>query len=92
MNFIVSNQQSFQTNLSIHNINTRNKHHLHRSNANLPCFQKSTFYAGIKFLNSLPCGLTILKNEKAKFKLARLYLNTRSFYCVHEFFMCKNDL
>jgi hypothetical protein len=40
LNFVVNNQETFQTNLEIHNINTRNKHHLHRSNANLSCFQK----------------------------------------------------
>jgi len=39
-NFIINNQKIFQTNSSIHNINTRNKHHLHRPNANLSCFQK----------------------------------------------------
>jgi hypothetical protein len=41
LNFVVNNQETFQTNLEIHNINTRNKHHLRRPNANLPCFQKS---------------------------------------------------
>jgi len=30
MNFIVSNQEMFQTNSSIHNINISNKHYLHR--------------------------------------------------------------
>jgi hypothetical protein len=30
------------------------------------CFQKSTFYAGIKIFNSV----TILKNDKAKFQAA----------------------
>jgi hypothetical protein len=64
MNFIVNNEGNFQTNSSIHNINIRNKHHLHRPNASLSCFQKSTFYAGIKIFNSLPCSLTSLKNEK----------------------------
>ena len=40
-------------------------------------FQKSTFYAGIKFFNSLPPSLTILENNKAKFKAAlRKYLHT----------------
>ena len=29
MNFVINNQEIFQTNSSIHNINTRNKHHLH---------------------------------------------------------------
>jgi len=32
------------SNSSVHNINTRKKHHLHRQNANISCFQKSTFY------------------------------------------------
>ena len=36
--FIIDNQEIFQTNSSIHNINTRNKLHLHRPNANLSCF------------------------------------------------------
>jgi hypothetical protein len=78
---------------SIHNINTRNKHHLHRPNAKLSSFQKSTFYAGIKIFNSLPCSLIILKNEKAKFKLAlRKYLNTHSFHSVDTFFfVCTDD-
>jgi hypothetical protein len=40
MNFIVSYQEIFQTNSSVHNINTSNKHHLHRPNANLSFFQK----------------------------------------------------
>jgi hypothetical protein len=87
MNFIVSNQENFQTNSSIHSINRRNNRRLHRPNVNLSCFQKSTFYAGI--FNSLPRSLTILKNEQAKFKLAvRRYLNTHSFYFVDEFFVC----
>jgi hypothetical protein len=40
MNFLVNNQENFQTNSSIHSINTRNKHHLHRPIANLSCFRK----------------------------------------------------
>jgi len=31
---------------------------------------KSTFHAGIKSFNNLPRSLTILKNQKAKFKVA----------------------
>jgi hypothetical protein len=33
MNFIIADQENFQTNSSIHNINTRNKHNLHSPNA-----------------------------------------------------------
>ena len=40
MNFIINNQENFQSNSSIHKINTRNKYHLHKPNANLTCFKK----------------------------------------------------
>jgi hypothetical protein len=93
MNFIVNNQENFQTNSSIHNINTRSKHHFHRQNSNLSCFQKSAFYAGLRIFNSLLRSLTILKHGKPKFKVAlRNCLNTHSFYSVGEFFMFKVDL
>ena len=48
ISFIINIHEIFQTNSSIHNINTSNKHHLHRPSTNQSCFQKSTFYAGIK--------------------------------------------
>ena len=79
MIFIINNQEIFKINSSVHNINTRNKHHLHRQNANLSCFQKSTFYAGIQIFSNLPPSMTNLKNDMAKFKAAlRKYLHTRS--------------
>ena len=87
MNFILNNQEYFQTNASIHSIDTRNKHHLHRQNANLSCFKKSIFYAGIGIFNRLPPRLISLKNEKTKFKVElRKFLNTHSFYSLDEFF------
>jgi hypothetical protein len=66
MNLIFINHEIFQTNSSAHSINTRNKHKLHRPHANLSCFQKCTFCAGIKIFNSLPPSLTILKNAPVK--------------------------
>ena len=55
-----------------------------------PVLNKFTLYAGIKIFNSLLLGLTVLKNEKAKFKLTlRKYLNTLSLYSVAEFFYVK---
>jgi hypothetical protein len=66
MNFIITNQENFQTNSSVHNISTGNKHHIHRQNADVSCFRKSTFYAGVKTFNTLPPSLKILKNEKGK--------------------------
>jgi hypothetical protein len=40
MNFIVNNQERFQTNSAKHNVNTGHKDHLYRPIANLSCFQK----------------------------------------------------
>ena len=92
MNFIINNHEIFSDS-SIHNINTRNKHHLHRPDANLCCYHKSTFYAGIKIFSSLPPSVTILKNDMAKFKAAFIkYLYTQPFYSVDEFCMCNDDL
>ena len=92
MNFIIKNHEIFQTNSSIHNINTWNEHH-HRTNANQTWCQKSMFYAGIKIFNCLPPCVTIFKNGKAKFKTAsKKYLHMHSSYSVDEFFMCKDDL
>ena len=94
MCFIINNQEIFQTNSSIHNINTSIKHHLRRPKANISCFQKSTFCAGIKIFNSFPPNVTILKTDKLKFNLAlRKFLHTPSFHSADEFFfMCKDDL
>jgi hypothetical protein len=93
MNFFVSNQENFQPNSSVHSINTRNKHHLHRLIASLSCFQKSAFYSGIRIFNSLPHSITDLKNEKTQFKVAlKKYLNAHSFYSVDELLACMDDL
>ena len=67
---IVINQENFQPNSPVHNISTRNKHHLHRPNASLSCFQKSIFCDAIRIFSSVPHSLTILKNYKAEFKVA----------------------
>jgi hypothetical protein len=93
MNFCVNNQEKFQTDSWIHNINTRNKHHLHRPTANLSCFQKNAFYSEIRIFNSVPRSITNLKNEKAKFKVTlKKYLNAHSFYSVDECLACADDL
>ena len=90
---ITNNQEILETISSIHNIKTRNKHHLHRPNANQSCFQKSTFYTSIKIFNSLPPSTKIFKNDMAKFKATlRKYLHTLSLYSVDEFFKYKDDL
>jgi hypothetical protein len=62
VNLIVNNHEKI-SNSAVHSINTRKKYHLHRPCANLSCFDKSTYYAGINIFNSLPCRLRSLINE-----------------------------
>jgi hypothetical protein len=77
MNFTVNNLELFQGNSTIHSINTRNKNHLHRPTANLSCFQKGAYYAGIKIFNTLSPSLKTISDKKEIFKLAlKRYLNT----------------
>jgi hypothetical protein len=89
---IYSNQERFGANADVHSVDTRNKHNLHRPTANLSCFQKNAYYAGIKIFNNLPSDLKSLMNDKAQFKIAlKRYLNTHSLYSDDEFLLSKND-
>jgi hypothetical protein len=65
------------TNAVVHSVNTRHKHNLHKSSANLSCFQNGTYYAGIKIFNNLPFALKSHMNEKAQFKI------TPKWYLTH---------
>jgi hypothetical protein len=60
LNVVINNPEHFQTNSAIYCVNTRNKHHLHRPTANLTCFQKSTYYSGIKIFNICQLASTVL--------------------------------
>jgi hypothetical protein len=92
MKFIVNNQEYFQTNSAVRNVNTRNKNQSHRPIANLSCFQRSVYYAGIKIFNSLPFSLSDLINKRAQFEVAlKRCLITYSFYSVDEFLMFANS-
>jgi hypothetical protein len=105
MSFFIGNQENFQTNSSVHSINTRNKHHLHRPIANLSCFHKGASYSRIRIFNSLPRSITSLKNEKTQFKVTlKKILNADSFFtlwmnsshvqmtCITDLYDCVNVL
>jgi len=92
MSFLIGNQDKFLTNLSVHSINTRNKHHLHRHIANLSCFQKGASYSGIRIFNNLPQSITSFRYEKPHFKVAPKNLCAYSFYSVDGFFACTDDM
>jgi len=57
-NFIVNSPNNFQTNPSVHSINLTRKYNPHRPHANLSCFQKSAFNAGIIVFNNFLLPLT----------------------------------
>jgi hypothetical protein len=69
MNFVVNNQEHFQTNSAIHSVNIRNRVHLHRPIASLSCFQKSAYYAGIKIFKRLASNLRSLMNKQTQLKV-----------------------
>jgi len=55
-------------------------------------FKKVYTILALNFQHLLP-SMTVLKNDREKFEAAlRKHLNTHSFYCEDELFMCKDDL
>jgi hypothetical protein len=68
INFITNNEELFQMNADILSVNTRHKHYHHKPTANLLCFQKNGYYAGIKIFNNLPSDLESLMNENHDLK------------------------
>jgi hypothetical protein len=86
MIFVVDNLGSFQTNLTVHGLNRRNKTQLHRPIAKISCFQKGVSYAAVKIFDSLPSSISKLGNYKKQFKPALWrYLMTHCFYSINEF-------
>jgi len=91
MKFIFNNHEIFQTNSSISNINTSNRHHLHRPNANLPFFFKqSTFYASKNIFISSPPNVTILRNDKPQFTAAVKNTYKHTAFILYLNFLYKN--
>jgi hypothetical protein len=68
--FVINNLENFQTNSTLHCINTRHKNQLHRLTVNMSCIQKGVTYSCIKLLNILPSNILKLQNNKSDFKVA----------------------
>jgi hypothetical protein len=83
--FVVNNLESFQTNSSVHGMNTAKKNNLQRPTANLACVQKRVSYSCIKIFNSQTTNILELKNDKLHFKVAlQEYLITHSSYSIED--------
>jgi hypothetical protein len=87
MLFVVANQNKFQTNLTVHGRNTRNRNQFHLPSSSTSCFQKGVFYSGISIFNGLPDNISSLRYDRVQFrKELRKYRITHSFYSLTEFF------
>jgi hypothetical protein len=67
--FVVDNLHYFQTNSSVHEIDTRYKNHLHIPSVRLAVIQRGTIHSAGKIINKLPPRISGLKN-KTTFKSA----------------------
>ena len=92
MNFKVNKNENFQTNSCVRSINTKKKHYLHRTNANLSCFFiKVHAMPASKFSKVYHLISQSLRMTKVKFKeKLRRRLNTRSLCSAGEFLMFKD--
>jgi hypothetical protein len=80
MLFVVANQNKFQTSLTVHGRNTRNRNQFYLPSSSISCFQKGVFYLGIRIFNSLPENISSLRYDRVQFrKELQKYLITHSF-------------
>jgi hypothetical protein len=63
MLFLVDNLHYFQTNSSVHDINTKYKNQLHIPSVRLSAIQRGITYSAIKIFNKLPPSISRLKKR-----------------------------
>jgi hypothetical protein len=89
MMFTINDLDYFHKNSDVHEVNSRAKHQLHRTNVNLSYIQKGVFYSSIMIFNNLPPShiLKLETEKKTKFKVAlRSYLIAPNLYSMDKFF------
>jgi hypothetical protein len=86
MRFLSSNLETYTSNTSIHNMNTRLKLKLHKPAARLSMYQRSAYYNSINIYNKLPDNLAELVSNKKCFLLQQKnYLADKPFYSLEEY-------
>jgi len=58
--FVIRNLDNFQTNSSIHSIDTRHMNQLHLTSVKFPSIQERVTYSSVKILNKLPLNISKL--------------------------------
>jgi hypothetical protein len=86
MMFVIGNPDIYQTNSTLHCINTRQKNKLHVPSVKYYSIQIGVLYSSIKIFNNLPSNIAELQNNKTRFQFVlRKYLAMNAFYWVDEF-------
>ena len=84
--FVVNNENKFQMNSEVHNINTGKNSDFYQPLSHLTVYQKGPFHVGIKVYNSLPPEIWDLSHNIKKFKSSlRRFLHQHSFYTLIEY-------
>lgn len=87
MNSVISNPDMFQTNLSVHSLNSRQKHHLQRPTICFSSIQKRVTYSATEVSNSSPPHIITFLNNKQQFNHALTdHLIILAFYSLEELF------
>lgn len=86
MKFVIKNISFFQTNSSVHGINTRNKNNFHKDLKSLTLAQKGVHYSATHIFNNMPAAIKNLTHNKVQFeKSLKDFLVANSFYSIDEF-------
>jgi len=73
MLFTVKNLNMYQTNTSIHGMNTRKQNKLHIPSARLSSIQRGVYYSSVKVFNQLPQNIFKFCNNIHTFKIMLRY-------------------
>jgi hypothetical protein len=85
--FVVDHRDLYQTTSQIPDINTRCKSNLHYPHSSLTTHQKGPYHFGIKLFNHLPWHIKELVHDSKQFrKVLSVFLHTKSFYTIEEYF------
>jgi len=88
MLFAVKNFNMYQTNSSVHGMNTRQQNKLYISSVRLSSIQRVVYYATVKRFNQLPQNTLKFCNIIHIFKmLLRDYLVKNGFHSIEEFLL-----
>jgi hypothetical protein len=86
MLFAVNKLNIFQTNSSVHGINTRQQSKLHIPSVRLSSIQRGIYYSSVKIFNQLPQYVVKYYTKIHNFKnFLRDYLVQNYFYSIEEF-------